>query len=244
MLQYSGAAITKLAEKWHGLGLFSCCFFFFFFFFSFFFLFLFSISWKCVKILTFECHTLHSACEIKDISLKETYAPCSLFWFPVQLVTMHLHFVHTFGSAARAVLLRKGCKLFSSTFLEAAGRCLQPAMRGGMHAARSLLTASPVTHCLLPQWLLLELLGWLCRPPAGERLFAGAFPCCPISLPSQPASWLPNFRQWQLCLYPSFSPTSLHPLLASGKCQKSFLPCLELLWEALKKCWQPWKPCV
>lgn len=82
---------------------------YFLLFFSFFFFgFLFSISWKCVKILTFECHTLHSACEIKDISLKETYAPCSLFWFLIQLVIMHLHFVHTFGFFSRSCAFEEG----------------------------------------------------------------------------------------------------------------------------------------
>lgn len=194
------------------LGYFLVAFFFIFFLFGlffFFFLFLFSISWKCVKILTFECHTLRSVCEIKDISLKETYAPCSLFWFPVQLVTMHLHFAHTFGFATRAVLLRKGCKLFSLTF----GCQLGPDCSGAG------MDGTACTHSLqLPLWppapghsgSFVEgcCLRW---PPAGEGLFPGAFLSLllhltpfPVCLPTH-RSRLPNLSGRWHSVYPTFS---------------------------------------
>lgn len=204
MLQYSGAAITKLAEKWHGLGV--LCFFF-----------LFSISWKCVKILTFECHTLHSACEIKDISLKETYAPCSLFWFSVQLVTMHLHFVHTFGFATRAVLLRKGCKLFSTTSLGTSP------------------TAAPAPGS---QWPSGWPSGW---PSVGERLFPASF--CLVPFQDQPIeATCPTSVDSGSVATAAFPPTVLPPISFSLWEMPEIA--LSLPRSALGKHWQSWKPCI
>lgn len=148
---------------------------------------------------------------------------------------MHLHFAHTFGFATRAVLLRKGCKLFSLTSGCQLGT---DCSRAGAEGAEGAGCAHPMR--LLPRPTAPGHSGsfvrgcCLCWPPAGEGLFAGSLlPCC-TSLPSQPASQSTEANsqtsvEGSMVSTPTFPCIFFLLLVDSGKYQNFPFPCLYLL---------------